>query len=157
MTVRRTLSLLLAALVPVACKTTAPAPEKTGPTLADYGRPLPPGRSSLRLVTETSDMPDLAAAYRNHDALTLQALDRSIEWFTKPSSRNHFPMEGVSHERAAQSLIAFRDLLRADPEIARHYGEEKTRLAELHRSERQAYQDGKTPFIERVMRQAGLE
>ncbi len=52
--------------------------------------------------------------------------------------------------------MAFRDYLRAHAETAREYGELKKRLALAHRTDRPAYQAAKGPFIERILREAGV-
>jgi len=41
----------------------------------------------------------------------LEALERSLDWFAKPSSRESFPIGGVSHARAWASVAAFRQLV----------------------------------------------
>ena len=46
--------------------------------------------------------------------------------------------------------LRFRDRLRLDESLAAEYANLKRRLAQQHRSDRQAYQDGKAEFIERV-------
>ncbi|UCC72613.1 MAG: MltA domain-containing protein [Gemmatimonadota bacterium] len=43
-------------------------------------------------------------------ASLIEALDRSLAWFEKPSSRDYFPAAGVNHERARASVYAFRQL-----------------------------------------------
>jgi membrane-bound lytic murein transglycosylase A len=90
-------------------------PSPSGPTMVDYMRQLPPGAEALRLVTDPARLPDLAAAYRDHDALLLEAIDRSRTWFTKPSSQRYFPMLGFTHEQAAASLEAMDRLLAESP------------------------------------------
>lgn len=47
--------------------------------------------------------------------------------------------------------LAFRDTLRADPHLASEYGALKLRLAERFPRDRQAYIDGKTEFVTRVL------
>ena len=39
-----------------------------------------------------------------------QACARSLAWFSKPSSRGHFPVEGVSHEQAQASVFALNQM-----------------------------------------------
>jgi membrane-bound lytic murein transglycosylase A len=97
----RTLALLVAAVALAGCQS-KPKP--------DYARPLPPGAAALRPVPE-KDWPDLAGAFVNRDSSLRVALDESVRWFDAPSSRQHFPFQGVTHERARASVIAFRDLL----------------------------------------------
>lgn len=85
------------------------------PTLADYARPLPPGASALRRVTNPNDLPDFAAAFMNRDVFVLDAIDRSLKWFAAPSSKQFFPFEGISHERSEASLRAMIELLEESP------------------------------------------
>lgn len=46
--------------------------------------------------------------------------------------------------------VAFRDYLRAHPDVARHYGELKYALAERFRGDRRAYNQAKTDFIRSI-------
>ena len=48
--------------------------------------------------------------------------------------------------------VAFRERLRADPDVARDYVALKRELAARHRDDRLAYTDGKTQFIEATLR-----
>jgi GrpB-like predicted nucleotidyltransferase (UPF0157 family) len=50
--------------------------------------------------------------------------------------------------------LAFRDRLRADPELAKAYFELKLRLASEHAGNRSAYTEAKSPFIESVLAEA---
>jgi GrpB-like predicted nucleotidyltransferase (UPF0157 family) len=50
--------------------------------------------------------------------------------------------------------LAFRRLMRTDPEAAQAYMRLKRELAVLHETDRQAYQDGKSGFITRMIEQA---
>lgn len=79
----------------------------------DYGRPLPPGKSALRKITDPSQLPDLSHAYNARDQGLMTALDRSGEWFKKPSSARFFPFDGVTLEQAQASVAAFKEILRA--------------------------------------------
>jgi membrane-bound lytic murein transglycosylase A len=85
------------------------------PAGPDYGRPLPPGKSALRLITDESRYPDLAAAYHHRDAYLSEALEQSLLWFAAPSSRQFFPFEDVTHERARASVTAMKDLIERSP------------------------------------------
>ncbi len=87
------------------CSTVAQRP------LADYSRPLPPGASALRLVTDPARYPDLETACRNGDGSLSEAIEQSLAWFEAPSSEQHFPLCGISHEHARASLQAISDLL----------------------------------------------
>ncbi len=77
----------------------------------DYARPLPPGASGLRKITDPAELPDLKAAYASIDNSLNEALDRSIAWTAKPSAAQHFPAAGISFDHAVRSLKAFRKLL----------------------------------------------
>ena len=76
----------------------------------DYGRALPPGAPALIALKPGEKRPDFSEAFTNKEEL-MPALDRSIEWHKKESSKAFFPMEGVSHERASASLVRFKELL----------------------------------------------
>ncbi|UCD76698.1 MAG: MltA domain-containing protein [Phycisphaerales bacterium] len=90
-------------------------PTPVTPTLADYSRPLPPGTSALRRITDPALMPDLAGAWGNRDVFLLEAIDQSLKWFAAPSSRQFFPFEGITHVQAEASLLAMQQLLEESP------------------------------------------
>ena len=50
--------------------------------------------------------------------------------------------------------LAFRDYLRAHPEEAATYERLKRQLAAEHQTDREAYTDGKSIYVESVMRRA---
>ena len=77
-----------------------------------------------------------------------------MHWLCKPSFafRTHhlhlIPYDSpLWHER-----LAFRDLLRADPTVAKEYEALKLDLARRHEFDREAYTDAKYPFIQRVLK-----
>jgi len=75
------------------------------------------------------------------------------EAFSVPQgeARHHlYVCPADSEELRAQ--LAFRDGLRADPELAADYEAVKRRLAELYRDDRTAYTEGKTEFVTRASR-----
>jgi len=103
----------------VGCRSTAPEPAPVT-VRPDYDRQLPAGHRALRRVTDPASMPDLLTAMRAADALLIESLDQSLRWFAAPSSRQHFPFTLtddasphaiLTHERARQSVAAFRALL----------------------------------------------
>lgn len=76
-----------------------------------------------------------------------------MHWFCKPgpAHRTHHlhlvPMGSpLWHDR-----LAFRDALRSDPALSAEYAELKARLAEAFPFDREAYTEGKTPFVSRVL------
>lgn len=76
----------------------------------DYGRALPPGAPALLPLKHDERRPDFSEGFANRDEI-VPALDRSIEWFKKESSKQHFPIEQITHARAQASVIRFRQLL----------------------------------------------
>ncbi|MFH1998165.1 MAG: MltA domain-containing protein, partial [Planctomycetota bacterium] len=89
------------------CMSPEPAPEPL-PT-PDYSRPLEPGEKALVKIPR-SEYPDLKKGFLQKEALG-HALDESIDYMNKPSSRTHFPQEEITHERCLNSLIAFKEIL----------------------------------------------
>ena len=76
----------------------------------DYGRPLPEGAPALIPLRATDRRPDFSFEWYRRQEI-VPAVDLSIEWMQKPSSRQFFPMEGVSHGHALASLQRFREIL----------------------------------------------
>ena len=79
-----------------------------------------------------------------------------MHWFCKPSAahRTHHLHLVPLGSPLWRERLAFRDALRADPELRASYQALKLDLAQRHRLVREAYNDAKTPFIEQVLRQA---
>ncbi|MGQ0553453.1 MAG: murein transglycosylase A [Planctomycetota bacterium] len=80
------------------------------PAGPEYGRALPPGAPALLPLGPGEPWPDVLADWNRRETL-LPALQRSIDWTNRPSAAGHFPIEGVSHERALRSLQRFHELL----------------------------------------------
>lgn len=97
------LSLILAAMV-TGCRT------RPGPVKPDYNTPLLPGQSALRKVTNPAEIPDFTLASLDLTNLR-EAVDNSLSYMHKPSSRNYFPIGDVTHTRAIESLKAFSEML----------------------------------------------
>ena len=102
------LTTISATLIGCSSKQTTELPSTATP---NYTRPLPEGERALRLVS-VHQWPDLGHAWDNRDLFLQDSLDWSIGWFDAPSSKQWFPMEGVTHEQAKQSVIEFRSLLK---------------------------------------------
>lgn len=78
----------------------------------DYNRPLPPGEHALRLIDDPAMLPDFAAGFPANRHALLRAVDNSISWFRDyPSSKQFYPFHEFTHERSAQSLEHFRELV----------------------------------------------
>lgn len=78
-----------------------------------YDRQLPPGALALRKITDPAQIPDFTAACRRRDLLR-QAIDNSLHYLAKPSSRKYYPYGQISHEQTVASLQAFAALLDAN-------------------------------------------
>ncbi len=103
-------AILVATLLCVpACVT----PVREKPVKHDYTSQLAPGEHALELLDDAEELPNFAAGFRDKATL-LEAVDESIAYMNKPSSRQAFPMEGISHSHAHRSLEVFReDLIRS--------------------------------------------
>ena len=76
-----------------------------------------------------------------------------MHWFCKPSDayRTHH-VHLIPHESDLwQQRIKFRNLLRADKQIANDYSSLKKDLARRHEEDREAYTQEKWPFIKNVI------
>jgi membrane-bound lytic murein transglycosylase A len=82
----------------------------TKETKIPYDRPLPPGASALRKITNPLEIPDFTVACLNLTDLR-QAIDNSRDYLRKPSSEAFFPVSGITHAKALESLDAFAELL----------------------------------------------
>lgn len=97
-------------------------------TVPDYSRPLPPGAPALLPLSPGEKHPDFSEQWNERDQI-LPALEQSIAWTKKDSSRQHFPIEGVDRERALASLNRFREILlqsQSGEEFERRIDEEFT-------------------------------
>ncbi len=75
-----------------------------------YDRPLLPGQSALRKITDPYEIPDFTmACFDLTDMRT--AIDRSLNYLSKPSSQQFFPLGDVTHKRAVDSLKAFAEMM----------------------------------------------
>lgn len=80
-------------------------------------------------------------------------------WFLRPSpeARTHH-LHVIEHDHPqARALIAFRDALRASPDLCADYAGLKRRLARQHASNRNAYTNAKAGFVASVLRAAGAQ
>ena len=77
----------------------------------------------------------------------------SMHWFCKPSPAartHHLHLIPFGSALWAERL-AFRDHLRAHPDVALEYARLTQELAERYRFDREAYTEAKGPFVERVV------
>ena len=97
--------LLSIATIIIGCK--APLKKAVKPS---YDRPLLPGQSALRKITNPAEIPDFSLACFDVEGLK-SAIERSRNYLNKPSSKGFFPVSGISHEMAVDSLKEFSSLL----------------------------------------------
>jgi GrpB-like predicted nucleotidyltransferase (UPF0157 family) len=80
-----------------------------------------------------------------------------MHWFCKPSPTlrtHHLHLVPIASPLWAQRL-RFRDALRNSAALAAEYAELKLQLAQRFPLDREAYTDGKTAFVRRVLSQVG--
>ncbi len=80
-------------------------------------------------------------------------LPEEMHWFVKPHPArrtHHLHLVPIASNRYRDEL-AFRDQLRADPQIASRYAALKRELAERHRDDRDAYTDAKSAFVKATL------
>jgi membrane-bound lytic murein transglycosylase A len=94
--------LVIAVFVVTGCQRPAAKP--------DYDRPLPPGELALRRITNPYEIPDFTEGCYNM-AWMGRAIDNSLNYLSKPSSRQFFPYGGITNQHAVDSLKAFRELI----------------------------------------------
>lgn len=75
-------------------------------------------------------------------------------YFRKGDPRSHHLHMAEHAGHFWERHILFRDLLREDRELAQQYGALKKELAAKYRTERLAYWEAKSPFIESVLDRA---
>ncbi len=75
-------------------------------------------------------------------------------WFCKPSPahRTHHLHLVPAGSGLWQQRLAFRDALRREPALVAEYERLKASLVAAHPHDRDAYTEGKTPFIQSVLR-----
>jgi len=83
---------------------------RTEPEPIDYSRQLPPGELALVRVVDPDLIPDFTSAA--HDVAYLrEGISNSLNYMSKPSSKQYFPYGPITHEHAVASLERFRELL----------------------------------------------
>lgn len=80
-------------------------------------------------------------------------------WFLRPrpEARTHHLHLIERDDPQARALLAFRDALRADPELSADYAALKERLARRHGNDRNAYTNAKGHFVDQALRRMGVE
>jgi GrpB-like predicted nucleotidyltransferase (UPF0157 family) len=68
----------------------------------------------------------------------------------RPETRTHH-LHVIADKGSISALLEFRDALRNDAQLRRACESLKTRLAQEHRTDREAYTNAKTAFVERAL------
>ncbi len=99
-------TILLSLSLIIGCR----VPTKVIETKKDYSRPLPPGKNALRKITNPAEIPDFSVACLDLTDLS-KAINNSLNYLNKPSSKEFFPIGQISHAKVVASLKAFDKLL----------------------------------------------
>lgn len=83
----------------------------------DYARPLPEGAPALVRVG-LEEVPDLGPLFKRREG-ALEALDQSLEYFAKPSSKTWFPYSTADREITHEDQVATLEALRSILEVSR--------------------------------------
>jgi membrane-bound lytic murein transglycosylase A len=97
--------LFFAATIIIGCK--APLKKAVKP---QYDKPLLPGQPALRRITNPAEIPDFTLACFDVEGLK-PAVERSLNYLRKPSSKRFFPVDDISHQMTMDSLKEFLALL----------------------------------------------
>jgi membrane-bound lytic murein transglycosylase A len=103
------LSIVLALLIFIGVGCQKPQARVVAP---QYDKPLAPGQLALRKITNPAEIPDFTTACYNLTNLS-QAIDNSLDYLNKASSKQFYPYSDITHEQVIKSLTAFKDLLKS--------------------------------------------
>lgn len=84
-------------------------------------------------------------------------LPEEMHWFCKPdpARRTHHLRLVPAGSQRFRDELAFRDRLRADPQIASSYATLKRELAERYRQDREGYTEAKSAFVRATLQVDG--
>jgi len=85
-------------------------PQVPKPEKLEYSKPLPPGELALRKITDPAEIPDFTEACYDLSNLKL-AINNSLNYLKKPTSRQFFPYGDIEHKQAEDSLKAFLTMI----------------------------------------------
>src|SRR5260221_2682477 len=108
-----TIALCLFALLAVdsGCQPKRPTAAVPPPARIDYSAPLPEGEMALKQIG-AAEYPDFSAGLANGDLDGLKrSVDNSLKYIARPGSAKAYPYLTITHDRAAATLRAFRQLL----------------------------------------------
>ena len=119
--------------------------------------PWLPAKDLIDMVAVVESDDDVPEAISRLEAIGYEARGnlgvegREAFWWPEGEKRHHlYVSPKASPELQAQ--VAFRELLRSDPVVARDYVALKRELAARYGDDRNAYTEGKTEFIEAALR-----
>ena len=135
--------------------------------LEHFGSTAIPGTSAKPIIDILIAVRSLADARRSYVG-ALEALGY-VYWADNPRNDRMFFVKGMPPYGARRThhvhvterdgemwqRLAFRDYLRAHPDEARRYESLKRQLAARHATDREAYTDAKTDYVDSVLRKAG--
>ena len=135
--------------------------------LEHFGSTAIPGLSAKPIIDILIAVRSLTVAQATFVA-ALRKLDY-VYWADNPKKDRMFFVKGMPPYGAKRShhvhvtepegemwqRLVFRDYLRAHPEEAATYERLKRQLAAEHQTDREAYTDAKSAYVETVMRKAG--
>jgi membrane-bound lytic murein transglycosylase A len=78
--------------------------------LEKYSKQLAPGELALRKITDPTEIPDFTAACYDLSNLKI-AINNSLNYLKKPSSKQFFPYDNIQHKQAEDSLKVFVKLI----------------------------------------------
>jgi GrpB-like predicted nucleotidyltransferase (UPF0157 family) len=124
-----------------------------------------PGLAAKPVIDIMAPVRDLASSRAAIDALAPLGYVHhpyrpdEMHWFCKPSAafRTHHLHLVPRSSALWRERIGFRDALRANRALAAEYEQLKRRLAAIHRLDREAYTDAKSPFVRRVLVAHGVD
>lgn len=91
-----------------ACAVQVPAPEP------EWGRALPDGSAALLPLGPLDEVPQVGSAWlQRHEVRP--ALEQSLAWTRSPAAAQYFPIAGVDHPTAVESLERLKELLDSAP------------------------------------------
>jgi GrpB-like predicted nucleotidyltransferase (UPF0157 family) len=114
----------------------------------------------IDILVGVEDLPSSKACFGALAELGYQYAPYRVEemhWFCKPSPAHrthHLHLVPTGSRRYRQEL-AFRDTLRARPDLAERYEELKLQLALRYRDDREAYTEAKLSFINEALASGG--
>lgn len=123
-----------------------------------------PGLAAKPILDLAASVPSLADAIALLPALRRVGYEHKADpetpermYFVKgpPERRTHHLSLAEPGSHFWRQHLRFRDLLRADPQLAAEYERLKLDLADCHRGDRPAYTAGKQAFVESALRRAG--